>query len=347
MRRWLLAISACSAAGCSSINSLSVPAGEAAGAGDGLAYYLPRKDLVITIKVPATAGSATTAEITTTAAYPDLSQAYLLRYQRNPFGKNTLNVGITQSGLLNSTVKSKTVNQLGSLADALEELKAQGLVTPAPTAPPADDCSTPGDHRFIVDLKTGLQQVGEPESRLSRPRQAICAGKYTVVIRKLWPDTTQQKALSAPDCSVLACSGLYYRQNRPYVVGVFGKGVNTAQLVESPTESAPLFIPIERTLFADNEATVTFADGVPTAWAQEADGEAIALLKLPARLLKAYFEAVGGVFAAREANKEAEASQLAATLKLELARRQFAMCLAAIQAGKTADEVKALGCGLE
>lgn len=140
-----------------------------------------------------------------------------------------------------------------------------------------------------------------------------------------------------------AHSGVFYRQNEPYVMTATGQGFNEAAVVYSPSNAETLFLPVAKTFFANNEADFSFRDGVPTKYKQETEGEAVALLKLPAEVIAAYFKAVGGVFDSFKSNDQKEAAALNASVALELARQKYAACVDAIEQGDE-DLIKSLEC---
>lgn len=346
MMRSAMLLASLSLAGCSSMLSVPVTATSAATAGDGLVYYLPRRDVLITFTV-AEKGQRPTVEIAASASYADPNEVYVLRYQRNAIGENAIDIGINTSGLLNNAAKSTSSNQLSQIAEAFSALKAARAATALPAN--LDDCLDVGVHRYSVDLTKDLVPItdksGNPNGNFSLGK-TLCGKNFPVgvVVEKLWSSASAANGIRAVACGGAPCNGLYYRQNRPYRVTLTAPGVTATQVVESPSESGTLFLPMAATVFAGSEASFTFEDGVPTHYAQKADGEAIALLKLPAQLLKAYFEAVGGILSATKDNKTAQAEKVGAELKLELAKRQYSICLAAIGAGASAEELKGLGC---
>ena len=140
-----------------------------------------------------------------------------------------------------------------------------------------------------------------------------------------------------------AHSGIFYRQNEPYLVKAEGPGINMQQLVFSPSFADTAFLPVKKTFFADNEADFTFTDGVPTKYKQSTSGEAIALVKLPADIFSAYFAAIGSVFDAFKTNDTKEKDALTQSMKLELAKLKYDACIKAITA-KDNDALKSLGC---
>ena len=111
--------------GCASIESQESPSGNPI---QGLSYYMPQKDFVVTLTVKGQKPEKAT--IGTTAAYPDLSRQYVLRYGRNWLGKNTLDVAVTSSGLLsttNSSTQSGVAEAFRGLASSLGGLKSQSM----------------------------------------------------------------------------------------------------------------------------------------------------------------------------------------------------------------------------
>lgn len=127
-------------------------------------------------------------------------------------------------------------------------------------------------------------------------------------------------------------SGLYYRQQEPYLIQVQGAGINSAAVLMAPNESPVRFLPVSKTFFSGNSADFAFEDGVPTKYKQETEGEIVALLKLPADVLSAYFSAAGAVFDAFKERDQKEAAALAESLKLEVARKKYEACIVALKA---------------
>jgi hypothetical protein len=145
-------------------------------------------------------------------------------------------------------------------------------------------------------------------------------------------------------------TGIFYRQELPYSVELSGVAdlpvstqVQHESLVFSPSESAVFFLPVNRSFFGSNEATIGLADGTPTSYGQVVDGEALGLLKLPAEVFTAYFKAVGETFSAFGTNAENEKIALEKELQLELQKVKFEACLEAIRNEDT-DQIEALGC---
>jgi len=315
----LIALSACS-----SIRSIQNPA-KGTDYVDGLTYFMPKKDLLVTVKVEKKNCENVITQITlgTTPSYPDLSEYYVLRYQKNLVGKNTLDVGVNETGLLTSA-KSTTVSQI---SDVFQNLASTaGLIKPFALAPPkrTEKCGV-GEHTFVYDFSSG---VTVPP----------CGVNITIEKPpKVDSVHSHSKAMHEEH------SGVFYRQTLPYLVRASGDSLNVESIIFSPSGSPIHFLPISKTFASNNEADFVFVAGVPTKYKQDTDGELVALLKLPAGILGAYFGAIGMVFDSFKTTDKKEADALAESLKLELAKKKYDACISAINAGDT-ELIKALGC---
>ena len=110
----------------------------------------------------------------------------------------------------------------------------------------------------------------------------------------------------------------------------FGKWTTT-DVVFLPNKSPVQFIPVEKSLFASNASDLTFQDGVLTKYGQGVEGEVLALAKLPADVLKAYFGAVGEMFTFRKDAASKEAEYLYALTALTKSQLAAARCMAAYE----------------
>lgn len=310
-------------ASCSSIKSIEVPQ-DADQQVDGLTYFMPMKYFTVTITVATAASKTQITKVTfgTTPSYPDLSTQYVLRYGGNVFGKNTLDVTITESGLL-STAKSTTIS---NVADAFKNLASSTgvLRTHALDKARADTtCPTDGDHVFAYD-GPGVYEA--------------CGMSITITAIGSDSDFAGHSRAKATEHS-----GIFYRQNLPYLMTASGTGLNSAAIVFSPSESRTHFLPISMTFFSNNAADFGFQEGVPNKYKQETEGELVALFKIPADVLAAYFAAVGSTLDAFKTNSSKEAEALAESLKLEVAKKKYEACIEAIKANDAA-RIKELSC---
>lgn len=318
MRLFALLISTLCIISCSSIKSIQEPKPDDV---DGLTYYMPKKDFVVTVNVKNS--KLTKVSFGTTPAYPDLAKQYVLNHGSNFLGKNTLNVAVTEKGLLTSS-KSTTVSNVTdafkNLATTYGQLRTFSLVGPPA---PAGNCTTDGDHIFTYP-KEGTYTPCNLAVTITKAASSNGTKAHTKKVAESY-------------------SGIFYRQNEPYTVSATGSGLNVSSIVFSPSDSKTLFLPVSKTFFANNDAEFAFTDGVPTKYNQDTDGEAIALLKLPADILGAYFSAVGSVFDSFKANDGKEAAALNSSLSLELAKKKYAACIEAIEADDE-DLIKELEC---
>jgi hypothetical protein len=318
--RIFLALAVFGLVSCSSIKSIEEPS---KGNTDGLAYFMPKKDFLVTVTVKG--GNVEKVVLGNTPPYPDLSKQYLLRHGGNVFGKNTLDVVVTEQGLLSSsksTTQSNVTDAFKNLAASLGPLKPSHLITK--TASDAT-CTTNGDHTFVYKVAGNY-----PSS----------ACGMSIEIKKQMTDTEKVSTSKSANAEY---SGVFYRQNIPYLVTASGGGLNVASIVFSPSESPTRFLPVSRTFFSNNAADFGFTDGVPTKLKQETEGEAVALLKLPADIISAYFAAIGSVFDSFKSNDSKETAALTESLKLELAKKKYDACITAIKTNDDA-KIKELGC---
>ncbi len=318
MKIFIAGLLAVLVSGCASFESASVGTGTTK---VGLLYYMPKKDVVITATVASK--KITAVSIDLSPAYPDISNAYLLNHSRNWIGKNVSEIEINQ-GLLTSSKATVTsgvgdvLKGVAATAGALGALAFDG----EKKAPPCAD----GTYKNIIDVT-------------QKTNDTICG--LSIAVKKHFSQTTSM-TIPKPDEST---SGVFYRQNLPYDVDVTASSnlVVASALVFSPSESPTYFLPIAKTLFANNNAEFTFNDGVVTKYKQDTDGELIGLLKLPADVIGAYFSAAGGVFDAFKTRNTSEAGSLDESLKLELAKKKYDACLAAIKANDQT-QITALSC---
>ena len=320
-KRFIVILSAIVLASCSSIKSIDSPKSNSDSL-NGLTYFMPKKDFLVTFSVKDK--KIIKVAIGVTPSYPDRSKQYILSHGANVFGRNTLDVGVNEAGLLTST-KSTTIS---NVTDAFKNLATSvGQWETFNTLKMAGisdlPCTTDGDHIFVYQKAGSYQKCG-----------------MRIDINKL-EDQISIKAHNKKEDKKY--SGIFYRQNIPYLITVSGNGLNVASVVFSPSESETHFLPISRTFFSNNEADFALIDGIPTKYKQETEGEVVALFKLPADIIGAYFSAIGSVFDSFKSNNQKEALALAESLKLELEKKKYDSCISAIKAGD--DElIKELGC---
>lgn len=328
---------------CSAIKSVVAPTEL-----DGLVYYMPMKDLLVTV-VQGEA-KAPTVTVDVTKAYADRTKPYVLRHGINAFGKNTLDIVITERGLL-SSAKSTTISTVG---EALKSLGASAgsistlMMDASPTEKP--EVCAEGTHTFVYAIPDQVEtqfpcglplQITPLTGTLA---EAVKSAIETKAVPAKDKPASRPGGLPATKPAGVEYSGVFYRQELPYLVTIVsGTAIHQASIVYSPSRSETRFLPASETFFSNNKAEFEFTDGVPKKYLQETEGEGTALFKIPAEVLSAYFGAIGTMFDAFKSNDSKQADFLAQSLKLELMKRKYEACLAAIAAGET-EKVKELGC---
>jgi hypothetical protein len=87
----------------------------------------------------------------------------------------------------------------------------------------------------------------------------------------------------------------------------------------------------------------TFTDDALTHCKHTTEAEALALFKLPAEVIAAYFTGIGTMFTAFKTRDAGEIAALTEALKLETLKRKFDACINAYNAGEPT-KIAALGC---
>lgn len=345
----LVSMSLWSLAGCASVKSAKTANN---GKESGLTYYLPRRSIVIEFTPAKDANALDSWVVKAGDAYPDLKNRYLLGFDANWLAKNSIKIGITERGLL-SSASAESVSQVSEALQALAtSWGTMRAARPAPGAAPAVekvDC-IPGQ-MYSVSIAPESLAVTTAQSRTAV--EPLCG--HPIEVGRLFDavasGTEARPALSGGSGLVeIAASaskggaGVFYRQSLPYSVRV-GTGDATSDFVVfSPSEAPSSFLPVRRSLFsASNKADFEFTDGVPTSYSQELDGQAVALLKLPADVIGAYFDAIGNLFTKKKTVFTNEKDYLEALNKLATEQLKQKKCQEAL-ASKDLELVKT-ACG--
>jgi len=301
----------------------------------GLTYYLPKRDLIVTVTIDATgAVSDVTAE--TTDPYPDSSKAFILKFKNNIFGKSVIDIGVNEKGLLQtSEITStsqvsevfKSIGDLAGTATLMFRKFNEDILTSLPSE--SEKCIT-GTNTFILDIPN-------KDTTFS---QNLCGLRVTSK-----PLTTPNVGLENNQGKITDAweSGIYYRQNFPYRIDVEipfdrvsagstegkkgGYALYKSHIIFSPNNSPTNMLPIPKSFFSNSVANLTFSEGVPTKYKQDKDGELVALLKIPADILTAYFSAVGTAFTKKSTASTQERTSLSDSVKLEFEKKKTAKCI--------------------
>jgi len=364
----LVALAAALLAGCASLSSEPLLA-DAPAITQGLVYHLPRRDILVTVNVKDDAGTARVerVDIAPGSAYADTGSAYVLQLQRSLIGNSKIDLGVSVDGLLSKADASHTpklLDALNAIAEEAGKVGTKALATPAPGTNP---CALAGAHAFRIPLRSHAEdaQIAAAKDPLDPYRfvngeftTPICGCAMKVVVRELAP--VPAGALAAAAAAQVATvgpagadaqAGVYYRQSRPFEVRVepaAAFGLHATAIVLSPTRSPTRFLPYARTLFAQSSVTSGFVAGEPQSLVEDVEGEAVALLKLPAALLRAYFAAAGAVFEGFQARDASKGEAAAQDLKLQLVKQKVKSCLAVLaKAPVDTALLQSLGCNEE
>ncbi len=327
---------------------------------DGLTYYMPKKDFIVTVTM---AGEGTELHVSdvvleATSAYADRSQQYVLQHNLNLLSDSKLDVTVDPSGLLKTT-NSTTTTQVQATLEGIAASAGYGSFAPNPDDRSlTDNCTKAGVYVFLFDPLNLFPEGKHLE------KDAKCG--LTIEFIKLDKGKTKGKELNKNKNE--KHSGVFYRQEMPYKLRAFTSDgtINKEKIIFSPSESKTMFLPLSRSFFATSNATLTFEHGIPVGYIQDDKSELVGAVSIPAQVIDAYFAAAGKLFSAfstkntnetalieqetslalakHNTQKELELAKLEADNKYKLRELKIQACTAAIN-GNNPELVKALECG--
>jgi hypothetical protein len=265
-------------------------------------------------------------KIGVTPSYADTTTAYVAHFKRNVVGKNQLTIEVNDRGLL-SSAKSETTSQLSEIFSALGSAAGSISALASDDKKVEEPCPKKFDFVFRVDI-------------------AVAKGGYDVQVPNANKDCKVRVTVTTPDITVShnararfpqkGHSGFFYKQNLPYEVEVRLSRWTALARVMLPNDAPVQFLPVDKSLFANSSSDLAFSDGVLTKYGQTVDGEVLAVFKLPADVLQAYFTAIGSMFTVRKDAATNEAAYLDALLQLTKKQLSTEQCLAAYQSSDEA-----------
>jgi hypothetical protein len=296
----------------------------------GLVYYLPKKNIIVTlvfekdVKVPK-------ASVALTEAFPDLSQRFVAYSSRSWIGDDNVTIKTTSTGLLTST-NADFVSQVPEIFNELARLAGYASVakTEDRKGAPEPTCEGPGTYVRVLD----------PASRADRAT-ALCGLDIRITSYFELDSNAGVQNVATGSATISKATpikpegeynGLFYRRPTPYLVTV-GPPQNplAAAMVASPSGGAIERLPARYAFFADSNANFEFVDGMPTAYGQKTGSEVRAFVGIPAGMIKAYFEAIGAAWSSKTTIAQSETSYLAQIQALALQQEKTARCLEAIR----------------
>ena len=323
----LIALSSC-LSGCTSVSSVVVD--QSKPIGDGIAYYMPSRPIKVTVTVDDK--GVQTPSVDPADTVPDPRHRFVLFYERNLVGTNHLALGVTTSGLLtssNSDVTSGVITIAKNLATAAGDVSALlGGAAPKAAQP---------------KISVEKCENGRSYTRLYFPERAktdqiICNFRISIALLGGTPLAPPDKLSTERLSEQQSQSGLFYRHDQPYLVTItdIKTNVQSQFMALSPDESEIGFVPVTRSLFANNRVNITLSNGIVTSVDQTSDGELVALSELPADILSAYFAAIGNMFNAFSTNSTAQTTAITKAQDLSLAKINAQACAAVIAANPIA-----------
>lgn len=301
----------------------------------GLIYYMPKRDIVVTLTNVKGPPEASTLAVTVSAPFADLDKRFALTVQGTPIGTRSTDVMVSANGLLMSS-SAKLESQVGAIAAQIAA--AAGAVRAVWKQEEEKDCTA---------FTTYSISIPAPKATLSEENH-FCG--FTIVVastvapkEKGDPQRGGKRKADAEQPS----AGYFYRQELPYRVTVVPKAGGDpiiATIVNSPSEAPVEFVPVAKALFADNDNLVSFDNGVLKQYKEIKSSELLGLASIPADIIAKYFDAAGKIFGFLNTENTNKLNEINSELRLEIARQRFDSCITAIHAKDDAT-IDKLGCG--
>lgn len=289
----------------------------------GLAYFLPKRDITVTVVVAD--GKEDEVTVTVTDAFPDSTAGFVATIPRNDVGTVDSTIQTNEKGLLDS---DSTTSVASSLTDILSKLAGIGgtlRVAEAMPRVPAKECAAAGTYRRTFGIGADGRTTG-----------SIC--QHSIVVERVI--AASRMPADASNAALSKQQGLFYRVPIPYVVSVTRDAVTRQYVVYSPTGSPTYFLPLARSTFATNTATLGFKDGVPTKYKQAIGNEAVGLLSMPATVIESYFGAIGSMFTRRKELSDKEVAYLNQLNSASVAEARRASCAKVASESTSVEEIK-------
>lgn len=300
----------------------STPLTKGQSAPQGLVYFLPSRDITVTIVVAK--DKEDEISVAPAEAMPDPTAGYVATIPRNDVGAVDSTILVNERGLLDSDSTTSVTSSLTDILSKIAGLAAQPWLESRP-ARDDSDCP-PGTYRRSFAASPGSPGKGPH----------LCGHTVTISGRAGAAELPGDVA----NASSPAQHGLFYRVPVAYDVSVAKGNVTRRYVIHSPTGSPTYFLPLARSTFATNTATLGFKDGVPTKYKQAIGNEAVALLSIPATVLENYFTAVGSMFTNRKSLSEKEVAYLNQLNTAAISEARRASCAKVAAESNDVDEIK-------
>lgn len=291
----------------------------------GLGYYLPNGDIKVTMTRTTDKNATSNQFKIETVYYADVSRRYSVTIPKNAAGDTQINVKVNSAGLLVSSEYKYEPKIIEAIANLPPKAVSRGGATMSSSAP----CQADGDYVQTIDV-----------ADLAIGRKAFVDVNMCELIVRITAIGRQpaggEYGYGAPGSPK---NGLYFRMNMPYRVEIIDPTAAPARTLHSEIALSPsgghaLFLKLNRSLFSKAEGKLGFDNGVLTSFEPKNSSEIESGFKLPASILKAYFESVSGLLAFRSKRIENEVAYMAAQEQYKQARAQLKACQDAYATGK-------------
>jgi hypothetical protein len=292
----------------------------------GLGYYLPNGDFKITMTVSNDGGGPMRVFKVETLYYPDVTERYSVTVPKNILGATEANIQVSEAGLLESVTYTYEPKILEAIEAIPPVVPAQAMTARDAEGP----CSAPGDYVAII----------APGDR----KGTLCG--FTINVTSLGATARTTAAIAQPDASYgrsaatagprMPKNGLFFRMNLPYRIDILSDGGTAlahSDIALSPTDASTLFVQTHRSLFATISGSITFDNGVLVSFAPKSSSEIETAFKLPAAIIKAYFDSVNALFVLRKGAADSETQYLGALENMRKAKADLEACQAAYASG--------------
>lgn len=322
----------------------------------GIYYYLPKKDIIVTLTVEQKANSQPVYkfDFDTSTAYPNLSRSYRLNQTKQFFADVTDKYIISTSGLL-SSVDVKSESKVETVLENLAGTGRNKMVGDDPSACPVGTyvlAIDPAiDPRKDKNVSAGYQYGGELCHFVIGYRVAQTPERKKTSGSTSGPDENESGAnndenndIAGTDSKIYEyrppleveedTKGIVYRNDLPYVIEVrSGKDLKARKLVFSPTGAITRILPLKKGFFAQTDHKFVLEDGRLVNVDYKKDSELATVLTAPAKLIGAYTGALGQVLSGIHgpSNERLEADKIEASQRLLKAK--IAQCQDALDEG--------------
>lgn len=283
----------------------------------GVGYYLPNGDIRVNLEFDQNRTPTFTVD---TLHYPDIRYRYSVSVPKNVAGDTEMTVKVNDSGLLQSI----DYKYEPKIIEAVKAIPPQTRTANVSIADANQASATCLQRKYAVSFKVN------PEGNYTQ-LASICG--FSIEVKPA--STSRQPSKSYDSRLFKPKDGLYFRLNLPYEVKIYAESESKfpiySDIAFSPTGGSTLFVSTNRSVFSTMSGKVTFNQGVLTEFAPKNTSEIETGFKLPAAILKSYFDSVNALFVLRKGSADKETEYLTAIRNLDIARASLEACQSAYE----------------